>query len=141
MEPYTYIEHTADLQFIAYGKNLEEALRNSIGAVANIIADTETIKGSLKKSITIKGQDLKAVIYNLIEEMIYLLDAEQFVVKKASSLRVNHVGKEYWLTAVLEGDTISDDHELKTPIKAATYNDMFIKEEKEKVTIQCVVDI
>src|SRR3989344_7846497 len=141
MEAYEYHEHTADIQFTARGKNLEEAFKNAARATMNIIVNKESVRPAQKKNINIKGKDLKALLYSFIEEIIFLVDAEQFIPYDMETLKINRLNKQYWLNTIIEGETANDKHEFKTQIKAATYNDMSIKEEKDQVTIKVVVDI
>ena len=38
---YEYLEHTADVKFLAYGKTLEEVFENAALAMFNVMIDTE----------------------------------------------------------------------------------------------------
>ena len=49
--------------------------------------------------------------------------------------------KKYFIEAIAVGDRYSDEYEAHGDIKAITYNEMDIKEEKDKVMVQVVLDL
>lgn len=139
MQPYTFFDHTADIKFQAYGKNLEDAFINAAYAVTSLLTEDDIAQKKVK-SITVQGNDLKALLYNFLEEFLYLLDAEFFLLSTIESLKINRVNREYMLTALLKGDVLDGQYETKSHIKAVTYNEMEIKEEKDHCMVQVVLD-
>lgn len=138
---YEYLKHTADVKFKAYGKNLEETFSNSALAMFNVITETDKVKEILTKSFSVKGKDLKALLYNFLEELLFLIDADFFLLSKVKSLTINKIGKEYSLSCLVVGDTISKDYSTDGDIKAITYHEMEIKQDSQKTMIQVVLDI
>ena len=65
-----------------------------------------------------------------------MLNTEFFLLSRIKKIEI----KSKELTAELTGDN-SKEYKLGLDIKAVTYNDMFIKKEKDKFTIQVVIDI
>ena len=51
---YEYLEHTADVKFLAYGKTLEEVFENAALAMFNVMIDTGKISGVLIKNVYLK---------------------------------------------------------------------------------------
>ena len=141
MEKYVFLEHTADAKFQAFGKNLEEAFANSALAMFSIVTDPEKVEGKIEKGINVRGKDLKQLLYNFLEEALFFLETEFFLLHKVKNLTITKISKEYILKAVFEGDKISKKYEIIEDIKAMTYSEMIIKEEKEKCIIQVVVDL
>jgi len=131
---YKFLEHTADVKFQAFGKTLEEAFENAALAVAKIMTDNK-ISPKIQKKIKISGNDKKSLLYNLLEELLFLIDTKNFLLSKIKKLKI----KNNELTAILIGDTNIKKYEVKTHIKAVTYNDMLVKEKPFKV--QVVLDI
>lgn len=138
---YEFLDHTADAKFRAYGKSLEEAFANAAIAMTNIMFDTEKVEGKINKSIEAEADDLKSLLVNFLSEFVYLVDAEGFILKKVVSLTINKKGSGYRLAAVAKGERYSDKHEVLGDVKAVTYAEMEIKEEKGKCWVQVVVDI
>jgi len=136
--PYKFLEHTADVKFQASGSSIEEAFISAAEAL------NETIRGKIKileqeeKEIKTAGKDLEALLYNFLEEFIYLLDAECFLVNKIKSIEINQ--ENFTLKATLLGDKATN-YKFTNDVKAVTYSQMFVKKEKNKFTVQAVLDV
>ena len=76
MDKYKFFEHTADAKFQAYGKSVEEAFSNAALAMFSVITDTNKIKKKVKKGIEARGHDRKSLLYNYLEELLFLIDTE-----------------------------------------------------------------
>ncbi len=54
---YEYLEHTADIKYLAYGKNLEEVFENAALAMFNVIIDTQQVSGETPREVFLKSPD------------------------------------------------------------------------------------
>ena len=135
MEKFKFLKHTADIKFQAFGKNLKEVFRNSVLAMSKVISD-DKINEKVKKKIKIKGKDNENLLYNLLEEILFLFDSKNLIISKAGNLKIKN--KE--LSAELLGD-YAKNYEIKDYIKAVTYNEMLIKKTKDKWVAQVVLDV
>lgn len=138
---YKFLKHTADAKFQAFGKNLEEAFSNAAIAMFEVIIKTKKIEKNITKKITIEAKDKESLLYKWLEEMLYLLDTEFFVLNSVKNMKIKKEEKKYILKAEITGDTYKEKYERHGAVKAVTYEEMFIKEEKNKVTLQVVLDI
>lgn len=136
MEKFIFLEHRADIKFKAYGKNLNEAFENTVLAVSSYLSQDKKIKSNKKKKIEISADNNESLLYQFVDEIIYLLDAEKFIPKSAK-VKIESGN----LRAEILGDD-SKNYDIKQ-IKAATYADMHIKEDKAKKIweIQMVLDV
>lgn len=135
MKKFRFLEHTADIKFQAFGKTKEEAFKNSALAMFNSMNDG-SVKSKAKKTISVQGRDDEALLYNFLEELLFLFDTELFLLSKIKSLKI----KDNKLEAEITGD-LAEKYEIKIDIKAVTYNEMFVKKEKDKWVAQVVLDI
>lgn len=135
MKKFEFLEHTGDIKFRVYGKTLNEIFENSALAISKIISEDRKVIQKKKRKISISGKDSEALLYSFIEELIYLLDAENFIVAKA---KVNIKGNR--LSAVLYGDNVKNYKNLDQ-IKSATYAEMYVKKIKNGWEAQAVVDV
>jgi SHS2 domain-containing protein len=130
-----FLEHTADVKFQAWGKTLEELFSNCAIAVSKTLC-----KGLIKRKKTYKikayGQDNESLLYNFLEELLYLFDTEHFIAGRVTEIKIT--GNK--LTAKIAGDS-SEKYEIKNYIKSPTYNDMFIKKENGRWICQVVLDV
>lgn len=129
------LEHTADVKFQAFGKTLGEAFENSALAVANTMFSGK-VKAKISKKIKLKGKDNERLLYEFLEELLVLLDSEDFILSKVKSLKI----KDNELEAEFIGDKASD-YDFSNQVKAITYNEMFVKREKDKYIVQAVLDV
>jgi len=134
---FKYLEHTADIKFRAYGKNLEKVFINSALAMKNSLIK-KRIKKRVEKKIKVKGKDLESLMYNFLEEILFLLDTEFFILSKIKKIKINE--KKFELEAELVGDLVHK-YEFGVDIKAITYNEMFVKREGNKWISQVVLDV
>ena len=139
MEKYKFLEHTADAKFQAYGKSLKEAFSNAALAMFSIIVETDKVKGKIKHDIECSSKDLKSLLYDFLEELVFLIDTEDFLLNDVEEMKI-FKDELYFLRAVVVGDK-ADNYEPSGDIKAVTYNEMEIKKGKNKEMVQVVLDL
>ncbi len=139
MKKYEFLPHTAEMKFRAFGRTLNEVFENSVLAVSEIISRGAKIKSKKKKILGIEGGNNENFLYNLIDEILYLLDSENFVVSKA---KINFNEKVRNMEVIFYGDD-AKNYENLDYIKSATYSEMQIKNlgKKNGWEAQVVVDV
>lgn len=137
MTKYKFLEHTADIKFQAFGKTLEKVFENSAKALIKSMYNKK-IKNKITKSIEVKGKDFESLLYNFLEEIIFILDSEQFLCSKVKNIKIDK--EKFELKVELLGDN-SKTYNFNTHVKAITYNEMFVKQEGKKYIAQVVLDI
>lgn len=137
---YEYINHTADLKVRAYGKTLEEAFTNAAIGGFDFLTDTSKIKKKIEKKISIKSKRIEALLYDFIEELLFLLDTEAFIISGFKDMKIKQEKNKFELTAVAQGDNYKN-YEVKGDIKSITYSEMKIHKEKAGFVIDVVLDI
>ena len=132
---FVFLEHTADIKIKLFGNSIDEIFENSIFAFSSYINSGGKIKSGKEIKVEISADNIESLLYRFLDELMYLLDAENFAV---SSGKVKIKDKK--LTAVLKGDS-SKIYALNH-VKAATYAEMYIKEiGKKKWEAQVVLDV
>ena len=134
MEKYRFLEHTADIKFRAFGRTIEEAFKNSALALIKAMCK-EKIRGKLKEKIIVKGKDKENLLYNFLEELLFLLDTKNLFL---SSVKVKIKGLE--LTGEIKGDD-AKNYPVSLDVKAVTYSQMFVKQTSGKFICQVVLDV
>ncbi len=133
---FKFLEHTADVKFQADGKNLEEAFENSALALKETIAPGVKIAGEEERVIEVSGKDKEKLLYEFLEEFLYLLDSEGFIFSRIKSIEIENNE----LNAVVLGDNIKN-YNISNKVKAVTYNGMFVKKKGNKFICQVVLDV
>lgn len=137
---YEFLEHTADVKFKAYGGNLREAFENAGKAMFDVMVEVEKVNPRKKKEFKIKTEDLKALLYDFLEELIILHEIEGMVFSKFK-VRIKKLGG-YELKAGVLGEKLNrEKHGLKTGVKAVTYHEMKIHREENNYWVQVVLDV
>jgi len=139
--PYRFLEHTADVKFLAEGKTIEEAFLSAFSALNETIKGKIKVKNRIKKKISVSGTDLENLLYKFLEEFLFLLDSQGFLAGKIEKIKINEKSeKNFELKAEISGDK-SDNYKFTNNVKAITYNEMFVKKESKKITCQVVIDV
>lgn len=135
MKKFEFLQHTADIKFRAYGRDLKGLFENSALAVNSIISRGKKIKSIKKINVNINAKDYESLLYKFIEEIIYFLDADNFIISKAK-VKI----KDHSLDAVLYGDDCLKYKHLDH-IKSPTYAEMYVKNKGKMWEAQVVVDV
>jgi SHS2 domain-containing protein len=140
VKKFEYFRHTADAKFVAFGRSLEEAFGHAALATASLMWNCQTIEPEIEHSVSVSGKDEEQLLLNFLEEILFLMDSEMFLMKEAENVRIGKRGGFLRLKARLVGDVNSDRYETFGEVKAITYNEMKIVK-KSLVEIQVVVDM
>ena len=140
MDRYKILPHTADGKFQAYGHTLEEAFANAALATASLMWDWSKIEKKVKQSLTVQGRDLEQLLLKFLDEIVYLLETQLFLLGSVDEIKIDQREKEYFLKAIFGGDKLSGKYEIYGDVKAITYNEMKI-EKDDHITVQVVVDM
>ncbi len=140
MKKYRFFQHTADAKFQAYGQTLEEAFQHAALAVASLMWNWERIDQKTEVPVQVNGRDLKQLLVNFLEEILYLLDTRSFLLSQVEDIAIRRKNSLYVLQAIFKGDEYSNGYEISGDVKAITYNEMVIKE-NAPCMVQVVADI
>jgi SHS2 domain-containing protein len=140
MERYRILPHTADGKFQAFGRTLEEAFGNAALAMASLMWDWEKIGPRIHHFVHVAAFDREQLLVKFLSEVIYLFETKRFLLGRVEGLRIRPEFSSINLEALLEGEVLSDAHELHGDVKAVTYHDLKI-EECDGFTLQVVVDM
>lgn len=137
MVKYKFIDHTADVMFEAYGSDLNELFENSGLALQELQVDLKNVETKLKKEIQLGNKSVEMLLFDFLQELIFLKDIEQLIFSK---IKVNV--KKDKLNAVCSGEKIDiKKHECKVDAKAITLHKFEVKKVKNKWIARVLVDI
>ena len=139
---YEYLEHTADIKFLAYGRTLEELFENAALAMFNVMIDTSKVSGETAREVFLKSSDLEFLLVDWLSELLYLFEVDEIVFRKFQVKEIRDEGSEYTITARASGEKFyPESHPFETEIKAVTYNQLEIEKTANSWKAQVVVDI
>lgn len=141
---YEYLDHTADVQLHSWGDSLKESFEQIAMAMFGYMTDIETVDMSVKQELEVKldaDEDLLNLIYRWLDEWLFLFCAEPFFI--ARKVVITHFDAEnFHIKAVAYGEQFSlDKHPQGTEVKAITYSNMQVHNEKPTNDIYVIIDI
>lgn len=139
---YNILDHTADVKFEVIGSSLEETFEVAGQALIEIMTDISKVEAKEKRSVTVTGEDLYALLYEWLEALIVLFDADGLVFSKFKVHKIELKNTEWYLTGDVWGEAFDiDKHPQGTEVKAITYAEMQIQKKESQVRLQFVLDI
>ena len=127
---YKVLDHATDAFIEVTASSLTEAFEVAGYSVIDTILDNSKIEEKNERNIVVKGKDLNYLLYNWLEEIIYLLITEGFAIKKLNiTLKKN---TEYTISAQIFGENIDiKKHGFKVEIKSPSFHEMDIQQGEE----------
>jgi len=136
---YKVLDHATDAFIEVTASSLTEAFKVAGDSVVDIILDNSKIEEKKERNIVVKGKDLNYLLYNWLEDLIYLIITEGFAIKKLNITVEKN--EEYTISAQIFGEDIDiKKHGFKVEIKSPTFHEMEIKQEK-LVTMRFLLDL
>lgn len=141
---YEFLDHTADVQIHAWGDDLKETFENAAIAMTAYITDINKVDIVTKETINVEAEDLSGLLYRFLDEVLFLFNAEPYLLAKRVRILEFSVSEEDGFSIVAEcyGESFSmDKHPQGTEIKAITYSAMKVYDEPDKHEVYYIVDI
>ncbi len=132
---YRFIDHTADIAFEVYGRDLAELLENSALAFYDAFVQTEKINNTVERKINVEGDDEELLLYHWLNELLYLFDTEFFAAREVA-VEVRDLRAE----GVLRGGRFTSEI-VKVEPKAITMHKFRVEKGREGYKAFVVVDI
>lgn len=137
---YRFLDHMTDAVIEAYGETLEEAFENAAKGVNDTMVDLKTVRQDKEIKIIAKGHDLYSLLFDWLDKVMLLLVADGIVMSEFSVKIKQNNG--YSLEGVAKGEKLDlDRHRYKVEIKAVTYHEMQVTQEKGKATVRFLLDL
>ena len=146
-ERYRLIEHTGDLAFVAYGKDVRELFENAAFALFDVYVDISKVHEETERLIDIRVEaeggkteepDYEQLLVKWLNELLYLSETENLLFK---SFRVESI-VDGELKALACGEEFDPErHVVLTPLKAVTYHRIEVVREPDRWHARVVVDL
>ena len=138
MNSYKLFEHTADLGIEFFADSLEELFISSASGLFDVISGIDQIKAEETFQIKIEGIDLEDLLVNWLRELLYLHQVKRILLCEFHILEMDDTR----LKGSVRGEPFdAKRHEIKKEIKAATYHDIKVTENKGRWTTRVIFDV
>jgi SHS2 domain-containing protein len=129
---YKFLEHTADIMFEAYGKSYESALENAAHAMFSIFGEANETE---RAKFTVSAHNIEELAVQTLSDMLSYMDTHEIVFSRA---KVSSFDKN---TRTLEIEAFGEKKRPRDTVKAVTYHEMMVKEDKSGWTIRILLDV
>ena len=134
---YEILDHPADAKFRATGDSIEEAFSASVEAFSEIVRGDS---GMYNHKIKVESENLDALLFDFLDELIFLQDSRGIVVSHASEMDIEELDKGWRLEANIMTDDITSEVDF-LDVKGPTYSEMDVGFDDGKWYAQAVIDI
>lgn len=141
---FRYVPHTADVAFIAYGRNFNETLENSAAAMLNVMFDIKKIEGAKGEARTLRitehAKSDQDMLWFALQKIVSKVDEKGVA---AIGFKVNH------LTRKKNGITLHgcifykrvNDYSALLDVKAVTPHTLEIRRTKAGYRAHVILDV
>ena len=135
---YEYLDHTADVGFMAYGATVEALFAHAAEALVEVMTPVEAIESAEKHDINVSAEDLETLMVRWLNELLYQFETRELLFGRFQV----HGIKDFRLSASCWGERLNPArHEIKTGIKAVTYHRLFVKQQEDFWESRIFLDI
>jgi SHS2 domain-containing protein len=137
MKPFEYINHTADMGIVSYGKSLEAVFENAALGMFEFLADLKKVTPKEELNVYVEGEDRETLLVEWLNELLYLHETRRMLFSKFKVVELT----ETHLKAEVFGEKIQKRHQLENYIKACTYHELKIEAVEGGYRAQVICDV
>jgi SHS2 domain-containing protein len=128
---YCYLDDvaTADIAFLAEGRDLSETFRDACDATMRVMVENiDAIEPRENRLIVLQNEHLDMLLFNLLQELLFYKDAEQLMLR-IKQISVDKKDQGYELRVRATGETIDPErHIMRVDVKAVTLHQFRLTE-------------
>jgi len=137
---FEHFEHEADIGIRGFGQTIEEAFENCALAMFQITHNVEKVQNKKSIHIECNSNVQDELLVEFLNELLSLSDVENMTFKEVK-VKIWQDDKFYLSGKAYGEERDIPKHQFKTEVKAATFSNLGVTEEKGKWIAQCVVDV
>ena len=137
---YKFFDHQADVGIVGIGKSYEEAFQEGAKAMFEVMCDLKKVKHSKSIRVAATASDVASLFIEWLNELLAQKDIKDMLFSDFK-VKIAKTKDGYKLAGTASGEKLAKKHGLKTEVKAASYSQLKVWEEKGKYKAQCVVDV
>ncbi len=143
-EKYRYVEHTADVEFVAFGADIEELFGNALLAMFNTASDIKKLarqkSREIKFSVKETSDETNDLLWLALQDSLSMALAKGIFAYHVSELKIKETEKGYALSAVIVGR--KETAELaKLDVKGVSKYDLHVSKKHGHFEASVVLDV
>ncbi len=135
---YKLIDHTADFGLHVFGADPKDLFANAAHALFDVITEIGSLTGLGAENIRVTGDDWPDLMVNWLRELLFFWSGREMLVKTVDIQAIS----EHELSAKVSFDPYnSDQHTIKTEIKAVTYHQIQVDSGPSRWEAKIIFDV
>ncbi len=141
---YKFVDHTADVEFIAFGSSLEETFKNAFLALfdtASYLKKVSKEKSKAKKFIIReKARDPEQLLWYVLQDAVSIMDSKSLFAYRVSGIKILESKKGYSFNGELLAKSQKVEHS-KLDVKGISRYGMKISKRRIGFSAEVVIDV
>jgi len=135
---FRFIDHTADVGVVVYGKSLAELFQNAAESFFSVLIEVKNIHEEESRSFSLDAPGLEELLVSWLNEFLFLFETQELLFSRFAikNLSNTHLEATAWGERYVEGK-----HPIKRVIKAVTFHQLSIQEQKGMWKTQIIYDL
>lgn len=134
---WEHFAHQADIGIKATADSLAEAFEEAAFALTAIITEPKNVDALESVKIECSAENEELLLVNWLNSVIYEIDVRKMLFGRFE-VRIEGLS----LSAEIWGERINPEkHSPAVEPKAVTYNQLSVRNESGKWTVQCIIDV
>lgn len=138
---HRFLDHTADVMFVAKADNLPELFNHCALAVEDTMVEVDNVKAKTKIKILGEDDKVEGLLFSFLDDLVFFKDYKQLVFSKFE-ITIEEKNGKYVLQCFAYGEKIDHTrHEPKVDVKAVTMHLFKVEKIGETWKAQVILDI
>ena len=138
MRRFRFLNHTGDLAIEIYGQSLKDLYENAGQALFAVLTDPSRVEVRVETAIALSYDNLETLLVDWLGELLYLHDSKGLVFRRfeVESIENQRFEAKAW------GESFeSGRHVIRTGVKAVTFHELEVKQERAHWRARVVLDL
>lgn len=132
------IEHTADLGIEVEADTPEDLFHCAGLALFSLMVNVEQVQPQEERSVAVQAENWEELFHDWLSRLLREFLQDGFI---AAEIKIKDIDQTH-LNARLTGEKLNyDRHEFETEIKAVTYHQLAVTQEKERWRARVIFDV
>jgi len=139
--PHGFFDHTGDIGIDIEAGDPGELFAEAARALTGIVTDPEVIAARESRHLRLAGNALDLLLVDWLSEVLYLFDADRWLVSRAG-ITIDGGPGAWTLDAALDGEPFDRDrHAIRLVPKAITYHALAVIQRAGVWQARVVIDV
>ena len=142
MQPmHQFLDHTADVFFVAKAPTLPELFRECAIAVEETMVEVSQVRPKVKTKILGESEKIELLLFDFLDELLFFKDYKQLLFSKFE-IDITQKNGKYSLHCIAHGEKLDIvRHKPKVDVKAITMHEFKVEQVKDGWKAKVLVDI